>query len=120
MKLKLKICSSTQQIRAFVKAVVALSMLTACTSSDTVDASSGMYKESRVFLESQTKITDGALHFDGKKLNHKTFENPSSGSEYDYFFGRNISAHGDAVKPYKHYVFMTWYKGGKEERNVML
>ncbi|GFD73809.1 hypothetical protein KUL113_32290 [Tenacibaculum sp. KUL113] len=120
MKLKLKIRSSTQQISAYVKAMVALSMLTACTSSDTVDVSSGMYKESGVFLESQTKITDGALHFDGKKLNHKTFENPSSGREYDYFFGRNISAHGDAVKPYKHYVFMTWYKGGKEERNVML
>lgn len=76
--------------------------------------------DSTVTLESQTKITDGALHFDGVDLNFKNFKNPSKGSKYDFFFGKNISAHGDAVKPYKHYVFMTWYKGGKDNRNVML
>ncbi|MBR9908805.1 MAG: hypothetical protein GYB33_00455 [Gammaproteobacteria bacterium] len=73
-----------------------------------------------VTLESQTLITSNALHFDGKDLDYGNVNNPSVGEEYDFFFGRNISAHGDAVKTYKHYVFMTWYKGGKYERNVML
>lgn len=92
--------------------LLAVAMLAGCASTPQATA--------KVTLESETKITDGALHFDGKKLNSKTFENPSTGPEYDYYFGKNISAHGDAVKPYKHYVFMTWYKGGKENRNVML
>ncbi|WP_111978908.1 BNR-4 repeat-containing protein [Algibacillus agarilyticus] len=93
--------------------LIALTVLTGC-------ASQKPTKSAEVTLVSQTKITDGALHFDGKKLNGKTFENPAKGDAYDYFFGKNISAHGDAVKPYKHYVFMTWYKGGKSNRNVML
>ncbi|MCM2680696.1 BNR-4 repeat-containing protein [Echinimonas agarilytica] len=76
--------------------------------------------QTNVKLESQTLITDMALHFDGKNLDFSNFKKPNTGHKYDYFFGRNISAHGDAVKPYKHYVFMTWYKGGKFDRNVML
>ncbi|WP_082196177.1 BNR-4 repeat-containing protein [Catenovulum agarivorans] len=102
--------------------LIAITVLTACSATNNT-TSSAIVENSKtglVVLESQTKITDGALHFDGNKLNHKTFENPSKGPEYDYFFGKNISAHGDAVKPYKHYVFMTWYKGGKDNRNVML
>ena len=39
---------------------------------------------------------------------------------YDYAFGPQISAHGDCIATYKEYVFMTWYKGGKQERNMML
>ncbi len=94
--------------------VVTMAVFSGCQSPQSAS------KNSSVTLESETKITNGALHFDGKKLNGNTFENPSKGNKYDYFFGKNISAHGDAVKPYKHYVFMTWYKGGKLKRNVML
>ena len=73
-----------------------------------------------VELKQQVKISDSGLHFDGQDLDFSNVSNPDTGAEYDFFFGRNISAHGDAVKVYKHYVFMTWYKGGKQERNVML
>ena len=73
-----------------------------------------------VTLEQQIKITDEGLHFDGRNLDFSNVSSPDTGEKYDYFFGPNISAHGDAVKTYKHYVFMTWYKGGKNERNVML
>ncbi|WP_394171910.1 BNR-4 repeat-containing protein [Thalassotalea litorea] len=79
-----------------------------------------MQVNAQVTLEEQVKITDFGLHFDGKDLDHGNVNNPDTGDKYDFFFGRNISAHGDAVKTYKHYVFMTWYKGGKNERNVML
>ncbi|MDO6719828.1 BNR-4 repeat-containing protein [Psychrosphaera sp. 1_MG-2023] len=73
-----------------------------------------------VKLDQQVKIANNGLHFDGENLDFSNFKEPDSGEKYDYFFGRNISAHGDAIKTYKHYVFMTWYKGGKDERNVML
>jgi hypothetical protein len=97
-----------------------ISILSAVFLTTSLSLFSSSLLASEVKLESQTLITDGALHFDGKKLNAKTFKNPSKGKEFDYYFGKNISAHGDAVKPYKHYVFMTWYKGGKDNRNVML
>ncbi|MCM2680698.1 BNR-4 repeat-containing protein [Echinimonas agarilytica] len=73
-----------------------------------------------VSLEQQVKISDRGLHFDGQDLDYSNVGSADLGEKYDFFFGRNISAHGDSVKPYKHYVFMTWYKGGKFERNVML
>jgi hypothetical protein len=73
-----------------------------------------------VTLEQQVKISDIGLHFDGRNLDFSNVSTPDAGEKYDYFFGPRISAHGDAVKTYKHYVFMTWYKGGKSERNVML
>ena len=74
----------------------------------------------KVTLEHQVKVSDIGLHFDGENLDYGNYTSPDTGDAYDYFFGKNISAHGDAVKAYKHYVFMTWYKGGKFERNVML
>ncbi len=75
----------------------------------------------KVTLEAQVKITDDGLHFNGKDLNHGNLGTASTDPDtYDYFFGRNISAHGDAVKTYKNYVFLTWYRGGKEDRHVML
>jgi len=73
-----------------------------------------------VELEQQVKVSDIGLHFDGQDLDFGNVASPDTGSAYDFFFGRNISAHGDAVKTYKNYVFMTWYKGGKDKRNVML
>ncbi len=75
----------------------------------------------QVSLETEVKIADNGLHFNGDKITHGTIDSADpSVSTYDYFFGRNISAHGDAVKTYGNYVFMTWYRGGKDDRHVML
>ncbi|MDP5030936.1 MAG: BNR-4 repeat-containing protein [Paraglaciecola sp.] len=74
-----------------------------------------------VTLEKQVKISDEGLHFNGKSLDYGNLATANTSTDtYDYFFGRNISAHGDSVKPYKNYVFMTWYRGGKDDRHVML
>ncbi|GAA4950225.1 hypothetical protein GCM10023314_24460 [Algibacter agarivorans] len=73
----------------------------------------------QVVLENEIKITDLGLHFDGSKVG-STASNTGDNAPYDYFFGRNISAHGDAIKTYGDYVFMTWYRGGKADRHVML
>ncbi|KMT65079.1 BNR-4 repeat-containing protein [Catenovulum maritimum] len=70
-----------------------------------------------VFL-SQSKITDQAMFFDGNKVSIKHQANNPAG--YDYVYGNALSPHGDCIKVYKDYVFMTWYKGGKENRHVML
>ena len=74
---------------------------------------------SQVKLLKDVKISDIALHFDGKKVTSSAI-NTGDDAPYDYLFGKNISAHGDCIKSYNEYVFMTWYKGGKGERNVML
>ncbi len=71
-----------------------------------------------VTLESTIKIADNALHFDGKKVDASTPDNNTE--KYDYFYGPTISAHGDSIKTYKHYIFTTWYRGGKYDRHVML
>lgn len=68
---------------------------------------------------SETKISDIGLHFDGTQKKTGT-TNTSATTPYDYYFGKNISAHGDCVASYNEYVFVTWYKGGKGVRNVML
>lgn len=74
--------------------------------------------KAEVTLESTIKIADNALHFDGVKVGANT---PDNGTEkYDYFYGPQISAHGDSIKTYKHYIFTTWYRGGKYDRHVML
>ncbi len=73
----------------------------------------------KVTLQDEFKITDLGLFFDGKKVKNK--KAPDNGTErYDYFFGARIAPHGDSIKKYKHYVFMTWYQGGKSNRHVML
>jgi hypothetical protein len=82
---------------------------------------SANYANAGVTLETEVKIADKGLHFNGADLNFGNVGTPNEEAEtYDFFFGRNISAHGDAVKPYKNYVFMTWYRGGKQDRHVML
>ncbi|MFK8059228.1 MAG: BNR-4 repeat-containing protein, partial [Polaribacter sp.] len=77
------------------------------------------YSFSQVTFEKEVKISDIGLHFDGSKV-ASSAANTGENAPYDYFFGQNISAHGDCIKTYDKYVFMTWYKGGKSERNVML
>lgn len=69
-------------------------------------------------LEKEIKITDKGLYFDGKKVGKKAKNNNTD--SYDFHFGRRIAPHGDSIKKYKHYVFMTWYRGGKHDRHVML
>ena len=73
----------------------------------------------QVTLEREVKITDIGLHFDGSKVSNGA---PNSGDDarYDFFFGNTISAKGDAIKTFGNYVFMTWYRGGKSDRHVML
>lgn len=73
----------------------------------------------QVTFEKEVLISNVGLHFDGSKVG-STAANTGENSSYDYFFGKSISAHGDCVKTYNEFVFMTWYKGGKGERNVML
>ncbi|WP_298551312.1 BNR-4 repeat-containing protein [uncultured Algibacter sp.] len=74
---------------------------------------------SQVVLENEVKITDLGLHFNGSKVGNSSADNGTT-TTYDYVFGRNISAHGDCIKTYGNYVFMTWYRGGKTDRHVML
>jgi hypothetical protein len=78
------------------------------------------YVSADISAQSPLKIADNGLYFDGKDLDYGTVSQANTGDEYDFFFGRSISAHGDAVKSYKHFVFMTWYRGGKDDRHVML
>ena len=73
----------------------------------------------QVRLTSEVLIANNALHFNGNKVGTGAADNGSD-SSYDYVFGRNISAHGDCIKTYNEYVFVTWYRGGKTDRHVML
>ena len=75
---------------------------------------------SQVILEKEVKITDLGLHFNGKHETDRNSSDNGNPDSYDFVFGRNISAHGDCVKTYGNYVFMTWYRGGKTDRHVML
>ncbi|WP_016956545.1 BNR-4 repeat-containing protein [Catenovulum agarivorans] len=74
-------------------------------------------------LKQEIKITDSALFFDGKKMGnvHKSLDTVNDpNGKYNYQYGPAIAPHGDAIKTYKHYVFMTWYRGGKYDRHMML
>ena len=77
---------------------------------------------SQVTFENEIKITDIGLHFDGSKVTSgaKFDTNDGNTNSYDFYFGRSISAHGDCIKTYGDYVFMTWYRGGEADRHVML
>lgn len=67
---------------------------------------------------SETKISDEVMFFNGDKVDLKKEANSTAG--YDYVYGNALTPHGDCVKAYKQFVFMTWYRGGKEDRHVML
>ncbi|MFA0344043.1 BNR-4 repeat-containing protein [Vibrio sp. 10N.222.54.C3] len=79
---------------------------------------SSSFANANIHLEEQVKVSDIGLFFDGEKVANNA-ENTGPG-QYDYLFGQQISAHGDAIKVYKDYVFVTWYRGGKYNRHVML
>lgn len=72
----------------------------------------------KVGFLSETKITEQAMFFNGNKVSNKHNENNPNG--YDYLFGNALSPHGDCIKVYKTFVFMTWYRGGIEDRHMML
>lgn len=75
-----------------------------------------------VTLEKQIKITDLALYFDGDKKSVTQARNEPyvEGQKYNFAYGRSIVPHGDAIKVYKNFVFMTWYRGGLLDRHVIL
>ncbi|WP_299059554.1 BNR-4 repeat-containing protein [uncultured Polaribacter sp.] len=75
----------------------------------------------QVTLEKEVKISDLGLHFNGvSRSNDRESSDNGNANAYDFVFGRSISAHGDCIKTFGNYVFMTWYRGGKLDRHVML
>ena len=60
-------------------------------------------------LESEIHITDLAMYFDGNKVPLNTTTNSTTG--YDYVYGTALTPHGDCIKVYGDFVFMTWYRG---------
>ncbi len=68
----------------------------------------------KVTLEAESIIADNALFFDGTKYDAVT--NPSG----NYRFGRRISPHGDCIDVIGGFVFVTWYRGGMDDRHLML
>ena len=76
------------------------------------------FAQAAISLVSQTKITDEVLFFDGNQVGLDHAENNPDG--YDYIYGNALTPHGDCIDVYKQFVFMTWYRGGEEDRHVML
>lgn len=74
---------------------------------------------SQVTFEREVFISERGLFFDGVDVGANT-NVPNNGPAYDYAFGNRITPHGDCIKEFQGYVFMTWYRGGKNDRHVML
>lgn len=64
-------------------------------------------------LEEESIIADNALFFDGTKHSDT---NPDG----NYRFANRISPHGDCIDVVGGFVFVTWYKGGFDNRHLML
>lgn len=73
--------------------------------------------KAQVSFEKEVEISDKGLFFDGEDVDPST---PNRGPKYDFVFGNRITPHGDCIKEYNGYIFMTWYRGGKNDRHVML
>jgi len=67
-----------------------------------------------VSLEEESVVADSALYFDGTKYDAET--NPTG----NFRFGRRISPHGDCIDVVGGFVFVTWYRGGMDDRTLML
>ncbi|MFK7937280.1 MAG: BNR-4 repeat-containing protein [Saprospiraceae bacterium] len=65
-------------------------------------------------LIDQSVVSDSGLFFDGTRYDEDT--NPTG----NYRFGNRITPHGDCIDVVNGYVFVTWYKGGMDERSLML
>ncbi|WP_339753386.1 BNR-4 repeat-containing protein [Algoriphagus aquimarinus] len=76
----------------------------------------------QVSLVSEILISDTGLYFDGDEVapSQRLEKLDRTDGRYDYAFGNRITPHGDCIATYGDYVFLTWYKGGKENRQVML
>lgn len=61
----------------------------------------------KVTLIEDKELTKEALYFEGTK-------------GIDYQFGKQITPHGDCIDVINGYVFVTWYKGGMDKRNLMV
>ena len=77
-----------------------------------------LFLNAQVKLLDEVKITDLAMFFNGSQNKNSTRKDKKL--PYDYAFGPALSPHGDCIKTYKQYTFMTWYRGGKLDRHVML
>ncbi|MFY0606456.1 MAG: BNR-4 repeat-containing protein [Cyclobacteriaceae bacterium] len=66
----------------------------------------------------ERKIADNGLYFDGQKRSNSDLNTDEPG--FDYYFGRRITPHGDCIKRFGDYVFLTWWAGGEENGHVML
>lgn len=67
----------------------------------------GQIKQLAISLDETTKVADDGLFFDGAQ-------------GVNYQFSPRISPHGDCIDVVNGYVFVTWYKGGMDKRNLML
>ena len=72
----------------------------------------------QIKLEQEVKITDDVMYMDGVRRADNYHAN--SPNQYDYVYGPELTPHGDCIKAFDKYVFMTWYRGGKLDRHVML
>lgn len=66
--------------------------------------------ELEVLLDNSTQVTEngeGGLFFAGTR-------------DVNYGFAQRIAPHGDCVDVVNGYAFITWYKGGMDQRNLML
>lgn len=73
--------------------------------------------DAQITREFEIKVTDSGLYFDGEK---RTTDKHIDESGFEYYFGRRITPHGDCIKKYGDFLFLTWYLGGEENKNIML
>lgn len=67
----------------------------------------GQEQQLVVTIDESTVVSTDGLYFDGT-------------SGVDYQFSPRITPHGDCIDVVNGYVFVTWYKGGMDKRNLML
>ncbi|WP_235298255.1 BNR-4 repeat-containing protein [Portibacter marinus] len=65
------------------------------------------YTLAQVDMIHSSKVSDQALYFAGEK-------------GIDYHFNSRITPHGDCIKVAFGYIYVTWYRGGMDNRHVML
>lgn len=103
-------------LKLIISNVFILSMLSAISQQTPPQAK---LDSSDVRLISQTQISDSVLYFNGSQVSTGR-ESYQDQPGYDFAFGPHISPHGDCIDFFGKYVFLTWYRGGEEDRHVML
>jgi len=102
---------NTTPIKQFHKWIIAILLL----------AFTALPAWAEVTLVDEYKVSDVGLFFDGRQLSYGELAQASKTEPtYDFKFGGRISPHGDCIKKLDHYIFTTWYRGGKFDRHVML